>query len=218
MRDSSELAEESSYTSQQPRSLAMRGVPDSVVDGYKSDKDFEYANDPAYWERPKQRRANNWDGIFGFFSSDLFRALLYLLLAAVVVYVIYRVVVVNRLFVFSRSSRRRIVETTSQHEEITEQTLDAKLKNAIAQNDYRSAVRFLYLKTLFGLNARNLINMHADATNEQYLDQLKQHKLFTDFKFLTRIYEYVWYGEFNITPEQFSIAHNGFKKFHDKLI
>jgi hypothetical protein len=207
----------SSFSKNEERVAVTRGVPDSVVESYKNDKDFEYANDPAYWARPKQKSSANWDGIFNFFASDLFKAFIYLILAAIIIYIIYRVIVVNQLFVLSRSRTRRMDDATEDHDSINESTLDSKLNHAISQNDYRSAVRFLYLKTLYGLNGRNLINMHADATNEEYLQQLKEHKLFGDFKFLTRIYEYVWYGEFNITHEQFSVAHNGFKKFQDKL-
>jgi hypothetical protein len=74
-------------------------------------------------------------------------------------------------------------------------------------------VRYLYIKTLYALNDKNWIQFHAQATNNEYVKQMSEHKNINDFRFLTQVYEYVWYGRFEVTEQQFSVVHHNFKKF-----
>ncbi len=49
-------------------------------------------------------------------------------------------------------------------EELSEVDLDEKIRESVANNEYRMAIRFLYLKTLKVLNGKNAIKLHAKAT------------------------------------------------------
>lgn len=72
----------------------------------------------------------------------------------------------------------------------------------------------MYLKTLQLLHDNNLIRLNAKSTNRDYIRQMQKHKDAGQFRFLTRIYEYVWYGEFQPDEKQFGIIRNNFNKFN----
>jgi len=216
-----------------------RTVPDSTVRRYKNQKVFEYANDPAYWDLERERelkrkreqedreweqrqkdRENKkgfWDYFNSAFSSDATRIITYILLAIFFLFIIYRILVVNKLFMFYTSPLIKVKDGSGEEVDIENENLDEKIRRAAEAGDYRQAVRFMYLKTLQLLNERQWIKYHVDATNYEYVLQMSKHKLGNDFSFLTRIYDYVWYGEFSLTREQFDIVYNNFSHFYNAV-
>lgn len=215
-----------------PPAPEYRVVPDSTVRRYKKEDDFAYANDPEYWDNERERalkrkleeeqRAQEqqeykkgfWDHFNDFFSGSAIRTISYILLIGFFLFIIYRIVVVNKLFLFY-SSKKTTAEAGEEEVDIQDDNLDARIKKAVEAKEYRPAVRYMYLKTLKLLNNREWIRYHADATNYEYVNQMGRHKLGNDFGFLTRIYDYVWYGEFTLTDEQFEIVYNNFSHFYN---
>jgi hypothetical protein len=198
--------------------VVLRSVPDTTVERMKRDKAFAYANDPAYWVKQKRvYRKGFWDYTFDFFTSPAVRFTFYMLLFAVVIFVIYRIIVVNDLFVFRKSPKANKLFDDSVTREAGRDMVDAKIQEAIDLKDFHMAVRYLFLKTLYLLNDKNWIQFHPEATNNDYLNQMYAHRQNKEFRFLTRVYEYIWYGKFQITEQQFSSVHSSFKQFHNSL-
>jgi len=221
--------------------LEFRAVPDSTVHRFQKDDDFAYANDPEYWagereqeikrkreqekrDREKRIRLQEtqgykkgfWDYFNDFFSGSAIRNITYIALITFFLFVIYRLIVVNKLFLFY-SAKKAKAEVGGEAVDIKDDNLDERIKNAVDARQLRLAVRFMYLKTLQLLNDKQWIRYHADATNYEYVNQMSKHKLGTEFGFLTRIYDYVWYGEFTLTDEQFEIVYKNFSHFYNAL-
>lgn len=197
----------------------LRAVSDSTVGKLKREKDFEYANDPAYLvkEKPEPVKSDGfWNSFNKFFSGGMVRTIAYMLLIAFFIFVIYRIIVVNKLFLFYPGKKSRVYDEESE-EALSPQDIDEKIRKAIAENDYRSAIRFLYLKGLNLLSDRGWIRLHAQATNHDYVFQLRDKPIAGDFRFLTKVYDYVWYGEFAVNEEQFNQLHNDFQRFHNTV-
>jgi hypothetical protein len=196
----------------------FREVPDSVTARLKKDKDFRYANDPSYWVTEPEEMDDGitfMDRFYRFFRGDAVRTIFYILLAGLLLYIIYRVVVVNKLYMIYSSKKSK--DDDDGPSDITEDDLEENIQKAIAAKQHRQAVRYLYLKTLRRLSEKGLIRLHAQATNYDYVNQLNQHSRAEEFRFLTRIYDYVWYGEFGLTDEQFDLVHANFRRFYDAL-
>ena len=192
----------------------LRSVPDTTVARMKKEKEFAYANDPAYWVKEKVvYRKGFWDYVFEFFESSLVRVIFYVLVAGLVIFVLYRIIVVNELLIFYTPKKQKKIFEETESSELDPRMIDQKIDEAIQQQKYHTAVRYLYLKTLYLLNDKNLIQFHTQATNNEYLAQMNQHKQLKEFRFLTQVYEYVWYGKFEISEHQFSIVHHSFKNF-----
>lgn len=181
----------------------IRTVPDSITQRMKKEKDFLYANDPSYWQMPKPEEKGAFVNFLESIGrSPLFKWSLYLFLAVIILIAIYQVMVVNDFFIFSRSGKKKSQSKISE-EEYSAENIDGIIQQAINNHDYRSAIRFMYLKTLQQLHERQLIRFHANATNLDYINQMHRQKEGGQFKLLTHIYEYVWYGEFQPTEQQF---------------
>jgi hypothetical protein len=208
-----------------PEAAELRQVPDSAVNSLQKKKDFAYANDPEYWAREPERKVETsshssskgfWSYFNDFFSGTAVRTLTYGVLIAFFLFVIYRIIVVNKLFLFYSAKKAKPAET-DESVDIDDNNLDEKIQKAIAAKDHRLAVRFMYLKSLQLLNEKQWIRYHADATNYEYVNQMRGHKLSSEFDFLTRVYDYMWYGEFTVTEEQFDIVHKNFSHFYNAV-
>lgn len=203
-------------TSNQVLPPELRKVPDSTVRRLKRDKAFAYANDDAYLEKKEQRNereTSTWDGAYQFFSSFAVRVLMYILLGLFLIFVIYRIIVVNNLY-FVSSRKKLNHDDDGGEEDITDENIDVKIRNAAGAGDYRTAIRYSYLKGLRLLNDKGWIRMHAQATNHDYLYQVSKYPVAGDFNFLTRVYDYVWYGEFAVNDEQYARLQTDFQKFY----
>lgn len=219
--------EESSYQDEEkeivPAEPELRSVPDTAVNRLKKEEAFAYANDPAYWtkakkeeedDEPRRRGKGFWDYVADFFSDSTARTIIYIILGVILVLIIYRIVVVNNLFM-TPTSRKRIEDTEEPATEIDDNNLDAKIQQAVQEKNYRLAIRFMYLKTLRSLNEKGWIRYHAQATNNEYINQVHHYGAGNEFRFLTHIYEYVWYGEFALTEEQFNKVQQNFQQFYN---
>jgi hypothetical protein len=80
--------------------------------------------------------------------------------------------------------------------------------------DYRQATRYLYLISLSLLNEKGLIRWHPEATNHEYILQLRGSAWESPFRYLTGLYEKVWYGEFPLGETQFSRLRVYFDNFY----
>jgi uncharacterized protein DUF4129 len=198
----------------------FRQVPDTAIQGLKGRKEFSYANDPSFWKpEPKVEKTSSkgfWDYFYDFFSSDGVRMIAYFLLIAFFAYVIYRIIVVNKLYLFYNSKKAKTV-AAGEASDIQDINLDEKIQQALAAKDHRMAVRYMYLKALKLLNERQWIRYHADGTNYEYVNQMSGRKQASEFSYLTRIYDYVWYGEFAVTQEQFDIVYKNFSHFYNAV-
>ncbi|OQP64572.1 DUF4129 domain-containing protein [Niastella populi] len=206
---------------QQPE---FRQVPDSAIRSMQKRKDFGYANDPRSWEREPQPEIKAkpdskgfWEYFYDFFSVTTIRRFTYGLLIAFFAFVVYRIVVVNKLYLFSSYRKARLARGEEEETDIADINFDEKIKQTIAAKEHRLAVRYMYLKALHQLNDKQWIRYHVDGTNHEYVTQMSGRKLANEFSFLTRVYDYVWYGEFAITDEQFDLVQKNFSHFYNAV-
>ncbi|HEX4851050.1 MAG TPA: DUF4129 domain-containing protein [Puia sp.] len=208
-------------TSEKEDSLYLRTVPPSLVDSLKHASEFEYANDPAYWrEEPKEPPSNyNWlEVLLNWLSKPIVRQFFLILVILVLAFAIYKIIIENKLYLFySPSKRTANIDGSNEESEFTSADLDRKIAESLAANDYRSAFRFMYLKLLRTASEKGLIHLQVGDTNSDYLTQLKDHPISAHFRFLTNAYEYVWYGDFSLKPEQFQSLKSRFDTIYHNL-
>ena len=115
-----------------------------------------------------------------------------------------------------KGSNKSIVTFGSDEELIKREDLETLLKDAIDSEEYRIAVRFYYLLILKKLTASNLIVWQQEKTNEDYIKEIKETSLQSKFSESTRVYDFVWYGNFNINKTDFINAELIFKSILNK--
>jgi hypothetical protein len=202
-----------------PDSVILRVVPDTMVEAWKRDRRFAYANDPDYWRRQKRQTGKPnpfvlW--LVRVLGSAGFRYFIYFVLGGLLVFAILKIMFENNLGLFYRSrAKKRVGDDGGAGEgSAAEEDLDERLRYFLARNDHRQAVRFLYLRSLRALSGRGLIQGGARTTNREYLRQLAGTPQEAPFRFLTGAYEKVWYGEFDLGDAAFRRLHQYFEDFN----
>ena len=191
-------------------------IYDSVL-AVNSDKGFYYkkymdsllrAMQPT---APRRRKSVDINGGFDFFSS-IFGIIFWIVAIGLFAYLVYRLFLSNSSF-FSRNRKNNISADIQVTEENTNDP-DAMLRNAIRNGNYRLAVRYLYLQALLRLSERKIIEINANKTNYEYVNEVRKHKFANEFASLTLQYEYVWYGEYPVDERLFKQIQEGFVQFN----
>jgi hypothetical protein len=94
---------------------------------------------------------------------------------------------------------------------------NARIASAIRENNFRLAVRWYYLKQLNELNSKGLIQWQTYKTNIDYYKELKAQNHKNGFRNISGIYDYVWYGHYEISPVSFTQLESQFKEFETLL-
>ncbi len=117
----------------------------------------------------------------------------------------------NRLFYSTGGIKEPDFYVQDTEENITD--FDSAIQNETLRKQYRKAVRLLYLKIIHTLEQLELIKYSKEKTNIDYLRELLDNKVRTDFSGLTCIYNNVWYGQFDINEKQYQQYELNFAKF-----
>lgn len=102
-------------------------------------------------------------------------------------------------------------------EDISSIDFNERITKAINIEDYRLAIRWLYLKQLYVLNEKKAINYQPYKTNIDYSHELLNASFLQSFKSISRIYDYVWYGEYPINAKTYQEFESEFKQFEQNL-
>jgi len=198
--------------------LTVEKVPVEKINDYRNDNDFKYIH--------KNSPDNFWDIFWDFLKKALksafsnngiapyFRTVFYIMVITTVILLVRKADISS---IFSKN--KSISENRAEYleETIYGVDFDKNISNAIIQNDYRLAVRFLYLKLLNILDSKNLIEWFPGKTNRKYLQELKNHTFYNDFKTLSKIYDYIWYGHFVPDKNTFDTFYSVFKQVFKRL-
>lgn len=102
-------------------------------------------------------------------------------------------------------------------EDIHEMDFDVLLKEAIEQKMYRRAVRILFLKSLKELTDKKIILWEENKTNRDYFYEIKSLKIQNHFDSISNVFDYVWYGEIELTAEKFNQIQFEFSTFSKEI-
>ena len=199
----------------EPVAPVFRKVPDSTIKRLQRLKEFEYANDPAYWvkEKPEEIERQTW--LEWLFTRPWMKYVLISLLAAILLYAMVRIIISSNVVMFRRAPA---AATKFEEQDLLQRdNLPQLIAQAEQAGDFRSAVRYRYTKALQDLDRKKLIQLNARSTNWDYVNKLGGHPLKKQFLLLTRAFEYVWYGEFAINGEQYGYVKTEFQKFENSL-
>lgn len=86
------------------------------------------------------------------------------------------------------------------------------ISETVAQGNNRLVVRYYYLWVLKKLSETDIINFIPEKTNSDYYNEIQSEKIKTDFKYVSYLYNYIWYGEFELDDETFDKAKVSFVK------
>lgn len=213
------------------KKVTQRHLIDKEVNELKREEDFWYVpaiekiekrlnSDPAF--RDSLLKAANHEitdeTVNDFRQQPWFRFIVWFVIISVFLGAIIYFLLQNKINLFSGESVSSLNNTNEDAQEnIFQLPYNKLLQKAETEQNHRVAIRLMFLQTLKLLSETNNIHYQPDYTNLHYLQQLHQSKFYNDFFKLTRSYEYVWYGKFEISAARYTSIKNDFLRLQSKI-
>lgn len=150
-------------------------------------------------------------------AGEIIEIIIYGLLGVLAIYLLVRFLLGERAATFFTRGDKHIASLGVTEEKIQQIDFDSLIKDALAQNNYRDAIRFLYLKALKNLSQSNIIDWHFEKTNTDYYNEIKDENIKKAYSKVSYLYDYVWYGEFTVDEKSFNDAMARFKVLDNLL-
>lgn len=120
---------------------------------------------------------------------------------------------------FTKTQKRRNTKTQETGEDSIETAeglyqvdFTSRIRAAETGGNFRQALRYHYLRLLQEFSKQSLIRYEKNKTNQQYAEEIKNHKWGPDFRLATRYYNFVWYGEHPLDEKSYHRLVTHFKK------
>ncbi|WP_131811138.1 hypothetical protein [Aequorivita soesokkakensis] len=204
--------------------VAQRHFSENLSEKY-SGTDFDY--DAMEGEAENfLGRAINWffsklGEIFGInLSPEMYQIIKFIIYGLLIIFAVYILVKLlvgdNASSFFSRKSKM-VAPLNIQEEHIENVDLDSYIKNALKEENYRLAIRYMYLKSLKLLSLNNIIDWHFEKTNSDYYREIASESLKENFKKTSYLYDNIWYGEYALDKAGFENAKKDFERLNQNL-
>lgn len=143
--------------------------------------------------------------------SDKILDIVLVVIFLVALYIVVRLFMNHRGRWFFEKKNEMVAVTLSNVEEhIREANFETLLSEAEQQGDTRQSVRLLYLWVLRSYTDNNIIRWNPDKTNIDYFSEIKDKTLQEKFRYLSYLYNYIWYGGFSINDSEYRKARETF--------
>lgn len=144
----------------------------------------------------------------------LWKILLFLLIAAAIILIFY--------FIFKnvKPPNKKVivdVENDWNPEVISKTELELRLDTAMGKGDYRECVRIYFTFILKELIRKSWVHWKRDKTNHHYLQEMRKRPNQLVFAECVRIYDLVWYGEYEIDKEVFDMLLPTLENYYQSL-
>ncbi|MDR7210053.1 DUF4129 domain-containing protein [Flavobacterium piscis] len=171
------------------------------------------------WDRFKEWLANIFRNLFSFTSDEtamnFVGILLKVLAILIIVFVIYLIAkaLINKegQWIFGKNSNKKTVYYSDIEKNIHLLDFEKLIKESIQSGEKRIAIRYYYLWLLKVMAQNHYIKWDIEKTNSDYLYELQSPVHKEEFTYLSYLYNYIWYGEFEIDDSTFKKTENRFK-------
>lgn len=222
---------DSLYVKKDTSSIVQKQFDSNAIEKYNAIKDFNYVEEqleaaPSFFERILKWAGHQFlrllEWIFGIkYASGIFAKILlalpYIIAGIVLLLLLKFFLKVNSSSLISSSKNRTIVSITEEEEFIKSKDLLTLVELAIENKNYRLAVRYYYLNILKQLENKELIIWEQQKTNEDYIHEITPQNIQKSFVNLTRLYDFVWYGNFIINDVEFARVESDFKQMNNLI-
>lgn len=210
--------------------IQKKSFSEEAMKNYRSSDDFVYNEDYSFTSALDKlfdtlKRYFIWllEKLFGpLFAKNVFDALPS---RDIVIYTITFVLIGLIILFFYKSKLRFLFYKKSKkssstafiEENIHEIDFQTEILLAEDQQKFRLAIRLQFLSLLKQLDIINFIQWESQKTNREYIQELNDESIRSDFEELVSIFEYVWYGEFTPNIEQYKKAVVKFSQFRSTI-
>ncbi|WP_248722316.1 DUF4129 domain-containing protein [Seonamhaeicola sp. ML3] len=146
-------------------------------------------------------------------ATDMALKIAGVIIFLLVIFFIFKAVINKEgAWVFGKSSDKNIIPVTDIETNIHAVDFKKLIKKAESENNFRLAIRYYYLWLLKLLTQAEIIEYDVEKTNSDYQNEITQDNLKKEFAYTSYLYNYIWYGEFDVNPNEFNKAKHAFTK------
>lgn len=172
------------------------------------------------WDRFKEWLANIFSRLFSFTSREasmnFVTILMKIIAVSIIIFVIYLIVksIMNKegQWVFGKNSDKKLIRYDDLEKNLRIVDFEKLIKETLNAGENRLCIRYYYLWLLKKMSEREIIIWDLEKTNSDYLNEIKNEQLKADFAYLSYLYNYIWYGEFELDVNTFDKAKTAFEK------
>lgn len=209
--------------------VTKKPLDQSQIEDYKNDDAFNYKEalpEDNWWTRFKQKLNELWNAFMRWLSGGeeavgilafIIRILPYLLILGLIALIVWIFLKIDSGNLLMEKIRAPETLLSDDEELIQRQDLQELIDKALASGNYRLAVRFYYLLVLQKMSGKDLIDWQVQKTNHEYIFEIEDQELRSSFRTVTDIYDYIWYGNFEVDKTAFAKAETSFKTINSKL-
>lgn len=202
--------------------IELKTINANKIENFRSDSEFIYDRIPPPPETPWENfKRWFWKQIANLFDSnefssfwDYFKWILVVVLVLLAVLWIFKSEIRG---VFINKNASNVPHFIAADENIHEMNFDVLIEKAINEKNYKEAVRLSYLKVLKQLTDTDLIRWEIDKTNLDYANELANSEYELSFNKVTKVFEYLWYGDFELNSTQFNAEIKKFIELSNEL-
>ncbi|MBA2499048.1 MAG: hypothetical protein H0V30_04925 [Chitinophagaceae bacterium] len=196
--------------------MDKRVVPNNYIDSLKKNDAFWYADlaKNTHKDKPKQENISLLSKLI---SKTWFRTLVWIFIVVGFLSVLIWYLAFSNISIFKRASKTIITDNEDFSTNIFEINYKEEIENAIASNNFRLAIRLLFLQLLKQMDDNNIIQYKQDLTNLDYRMQLYGSHYSPAFNKLVKYYEYSWYGKWQPQVQSFIDIREQFENFYRQL-
>lgn len=202
---------------------------DTHLEEYRQQDAYNYqenTEEDSWWVRFKKWLNHKYNQfvswLFGSYDANgllafFIRIFPYLIILAVLALIIWLFTRLNPgAKILARPGVSKVL-LTEEEELVKNEDLHSLIKQAVLEENYRFAVRYQYLLSLKLLDEHRFIQYEFQKTNKEYLQEISETHLQQLFAEVTKFYEFIWYGNFDVSSADYRIAANGFSKIENEL-
>lgn len=177
------------------------------------DSEFVYevkASEIGVWDRFKEWLMQWLKKLFGLsdnVSTSAVDITLKIIATLIILFVIYLIVkaILNKegQWVFGKSTTKKIINHDDIERNLQHVDFEKLIASTLKTGNQRLAIRYYYLWLLKKMSEKSIIDWNPEKTNSDYLYEIKNDSLKTDFQYASYLYNYIWYGEFEINDTNF---------------
>lgn len=134
-----------------------------------------------------------------------------LILILIVIYLIVKAILNKEgSWIFGSKSDAKFIRYDEIEKNLLLVDFEKLIKDSIKSGEQRLSIRYYYLFLLKKMSEKQLIEWDVEKTNSDYLYEIKSAELKANFEYLSYLYNYIWYGEFDLSAAEFEKAKKAF--------
>lgn len=188
---------------------------EETIKEFREDPNYNYSEATAednWWTQFKRYLRLQWQRFINWLFGDYEAPLLLAIFLDIFPYLLLGLLLTGLLYLFTKINPGNYIFGTpaeadvlfnEEEKIIRNRDIKKLIEKAVAKENYRLAVRYHFLYVLQQLSRQELVIYDSAKTDEEYVEEIEDPALKTQFKRVNRIYDFVWYGNFETTAEDY---------------